>query len=204
MQKKIYNSALNNVKNENQAGTCAYYGHAKYSIMTCDIVTDDLHRDYIDCDVLYTEAPFPDGFSYFNDKAEVKDQRTYDDLAKAIEGIIELQIPSYIISGKTMLKKITTDDNIRPIYLSGRGCSAFLSVFNTSDCNVASNPDIPTKSTESLISSLANNYNSLGDFMCGYGQNVIDFMEAGGKRFVASDHDSRAVGFLKKRLEDFI
>ena len=198
---KMYNSALKGAKNEHDVEPCMRFVADKGVILTSDIVTQDLPKEYIDADVLYTEAPFPAGFDYFNEKAGVDDDRSYDNLAKAISGIIELQIPTFLVSGKIMLNKLTDEDNITEIYLSGRGCKVYLSIFNVKELP---NVSIDCRSTDKLIKSLALNYDRIGDFMCGYGQNVLDFMDYGGKGFVASDHDSRAIGVFKKRLEKFI
>jgi hypothetical protein len=62
----------------------------------------------------------------------------------------------------------------------------------------------PTDTLESIHQYLGETYSTMGDFFCGYGYGIFNFLAAGGQRFVASDYDSKCVGMVAKRLQEDI
>ena len=50
---------------------------------------------------------------------------------------------------------------------------------------------------------VAYNYECVGDFCCGYGQPLFDFLKYGGKQVVASDHNDSCISILKDKMETY-
>ena len=188
----MYNSALKGIMSNIKEKPCEYHKEDRCTLLTWDIWKGDLPKDYDECDVFYTEAPFPHGFGHFNEKAGIEDDREYVQMGYLIyDKIIATGKPTFLISWKTLINKMPLCE-YRQIKLDGRNCTVWVSFWNGAQSNA--------ESTYELTSQLAQQYNCMGDFMCGYGQNVIDFVQNGGDKFVASDVDSRAVGVLRRRV----
>jgi ubiquinone/menaquinone biosynthesis C-methylase UbiE len=63
--------------------------------------------------------------------------------------------------------------------------------------------NIQFKTTEQLMKYVAYNYECVGDFCCGYGQPLFDFLKYGGKQVVASDHNDSCISILKDKMETY-
>ena len=189
----IYHTALKN--------RSAYYGDIKETVrvdhprgimLKHDFVSNGLAPEFNECDVLYAEPPYAhSGLKIFDARAGVND-RTYSDLIKAISKILlEWTKPVYLIMSKTNLAKLPNPDVIVETTLNGDVVS--MGVWNDK------NP-ILLPSTELICQGLGSRYKYLGDFTCGYGTPVKNFIQGGGQRFVASDYDGKCVTVISGQM----
>tara|TARA_Y100001972_G_C7656705_1_gene330720 strand:- start:1736 stop:2326 length:591 start_codon:yes stop_codon:yes gene_type:complete len=156
-----------------------------------DIISDGIPHQMIDCDFIYAEPPWPHGFKTFNERAGVH-HNSYNDLAEGIANIIE-EMPNYIMMplGKTLLKKLPEPTHVESIQLNGN--PSLLAHWHNY-------LDHQTKTTEELLMRFGSEYDSMGDFTCGYGAPVWSFLDGGGQTFVASDFDGCCVTVMASIL----
>lgn len=160
--------------------------------MANDLVISGLPEAFDKCDCLYAEAPYPDGFSKFNARAGVDDGRGYNDLAKAIAGVIGAsKIPVFILSGQRLIKQLPAPTGSGLVNLrSGKANMAWWGY----------DYDGEYRRTHDLMALLAKDFNCLGDFCCGYGEPLEAFIRAGGKQVVAADYNAKCITIVSKRL----
>lgn len=191
--KKIYHSAL-------AKGTITYSNvaetkkavHPKGIMMQNDIIADGLPEQFDECDVLYAEPPWRHGFKIFNKRAGV-DHASYNDLADAISKIITgTEKPVYILLGQQMLNKLPRPNQLFETILNGNG--AMVAIWRDTYTGLTDN-------TEVICQNLGSRYKCLGDFTCGYGACVQNFLEGGGKRFVASDYDGKCITVMSAQMK---
>ena len=163
-------------------------------ILKNDIIEDGLPAEFDSCDVLYAEPPWPHGFHVFNKRAGVSGIN-YGDLAKSIEKIIaEKKKPTFILLGKQMLKKLPKPDNIYDTILNGN--EAMIAVWGASY-------DGPKNNTAEICKHLGGQYKLMGDFTCGYGACIRNFLSGGGSGFVASDYDGKCVTVMAAEMKKY-
>ena len=191
--KKIYHTALSK-------GSITYDGvpstakalHPRGVLMQNDIIINGLPSEFNDCDVLYAEPPWPHGFQIFNKRAGAS-HTSYADLGRAIRNIIETYtVPIYILLGKRMLQMLPEPDQLIETILNGN--SATVAVWKDKYNG-------PVKNTEHICNHLGSRYECLGDFTCGYGACVKNFLEGGGSKFVASDYDGKCITVMAAQLK---
>lgn len=159
-----------------------------------DIIADGLPSEFDLCDVLYAEPPWPHGFHVFNKRAGVSGP-SYDDLAKAIENIIlTKKKPTFILLGKTLLRKLPEAEVVLETILNGN--SVIMAVWNASYSG-------PTTNTAEICKYLGSQYAIMGDFTCGYGSCIRNFLLGGGSRFVASDYDGKCITVMSAQMENY-
>ena len=140
-------------------------------------------------DVIYCEPSWQEGYKVFCDRAEYTYRKSdYILYLKRIEELIDtLDKPAFIIGGKHMLQHLNPY-SMSPIRLLGS--KAFLCVYKTKQHKkFDKNFDV--------ISYLAERYNYVLDFCCGYGNTARIFKKAG-KLFVCSDFNSKCVYYVAK------
>ena len=159
-----------------------------------DIIANGLPEEFSVCDVLYAEPPWPHGFHVFNKRAGVQGTN-YADLAKSIQDIIESEAkPTFILLGKQMLSKLPEPTQIFDTILNGN--DAMIAVWNASY-------DGPTENTAVICKHLGTQYHTMGDFTCGYGACIRNFLSGGGSRFVASDYDGKCITVMTAQMKKF-
>ena len=95
-----------------------------------------------------------------------------------------------------MLKKLPEAKNVFPIKLSVHKLDTFVAVWNYK-------VKFKISDTDSLIKNLAQEFNTIGDFCCGYGNNIFKFIVNDQNKFIASDINGKCVAIVKKRLKDY-
>lgn len=190
----IYNSALKGIGSNIKAKPCKEDKTDNYHLLTHDLF-NPFPDVFNDCAFLYAETCWKHGFDEFNRKAKINDSRLFTDLCHKIADIIkQTQQPIYLTLGKEMLKKLPQPNGTAEI--KQNGSMVILAWWHT---EFSTN----TRTTNELCQYFGTKYNSMGDFMCGYGQSLIDFLYGGGQKVVGSDYDSVAVGVTKQRLTSF-
>ena len=157
-----------------------------------DFVSDGLAVDFNECDILYSEPPYaPSGLKVFNERAGMEDIK-FNDLIEAVSKILlEWTKPIYLIMSATNLAKLPSPDVIIETTLNGDVVS--MGVWNDENPTLLS-------STELICQRLGSRYKCLGDFTCGYGYPVKNFMIGGGQRFVASDYDGKCITVISGQM----
>lgn len=191
----LYNSALKNKTKYYDKLEKTYSFEKDNNFIFCnDIINFGLTNKYDKCDFLYSEPPYPHGFKVFEERAEKKSNRKYEDFVKALNKIIiKNKKPLFLVMGKILLKKVINPNQVIKINLSIHN-----SIENLAVWNYEIKEDV--KSTNDLMNYFAKNFNCMGDFCCGYGRNVVQFIENGGTNFVASDIDARCITVIKNIL----
>lgn len=151
-------------------------------------ILNGLPKEFEQCDVLYTEPPWPAGNVAFNKRAGI--DNSFADLMKATSDIIQKDNrPIFMAVCKAHLKSLPEPDYIKKY------------TFNKNEGLLASwNAKPPIANLNlALLNMLANEYDCIGDFMCGYGVAPLIFHSAG-KRFVATDYVKHCIGVLEARV----
>ena len=155
-----------------------------------------LGSDFRECDVFYTEPPWPRGFTVFNERAGHETDRTFGDLARQLSGLARSLVPPviYLVGiGTLSLYKphdqieisLRRTDKFRALAISWR-----LELPRTLEC------------AEDLLAWLAENHDCVGDFMAGYGRTGRIFAGLG-KRFVLADLNAHCVGYISQHMRDW-
>jgi hypothetical protein len=182
----FYNSALKHINSNIETTSCNFYKQNNNIVLHNDLLKNNLPEHFNVCDFLYTETPYPLGFKSFNKNKNKLNNKTYNDLADSLKKIINLKKPIYLTLGKTLLNKLPISNGQKNIKQNND--NVIIAWWNTHQK--------PQGNTSREICKNFN-YKCMGDFMCGYGQSVIDF----NKNFVASDFDKNCVGVVKQRLQ---
>lgn len=154
-----------------------------------DICSGPLPDTYQDCDVLYGDLPWQQGFSGYNDRAGVTDGRTYRTFLEAVAGIVTSQPqPVVLITGRHALRYLPDPDQQLAITVP---------VLNQAALALTYRIQLPTRLriTTEILAELAREFDRVGDFCCGYGRSSRAFARAG-KTFVASDYNPECIGYI--------
>ena len=191
----LYNSAIGNrQKYFQEVDGLNYFSKNNNTIFCSDIIKFNLPNEYKDCDFLYADPPYPQGFKIFEERAKIKKKRTYNEFVNALNKIIlNFKKPIFMTVGKILLKKLIKPKQIISINFSIHNSTVDLAIWNYYI-------EEKIESTNNLMKYLGLRFDKMGDFCCGYGDNIERFLLNGGKKFVASDLDSKCIAILKKRL----
>lgn len=195
MTKTIYHSALKGVAetfsdvipmDKAQHGDCL--------VMRADI-SNGLPLEFMACDFIYGEPPFPHGAKIFDERAGVSG-RKYADLAKAVRRVVERsRVPVFLIVGKTMLKHLPDPSGYGTVDLNGN--KEILAWWRTEY-------EGPLTTNLEVTNYLGSVYDIMGDFCCGYGEPLFSFLRGGGLSFVGSDYDGRCVSVMDRRMKEIL
>lgn len=154
---------------------------------------------YAACDVFYTDLPWRDGFLVFEARAGAvkaklegrpstltvsKETPRYEGFLQNVAAIVEsVKQPVVLVTGKHALRGLPRPEHLYNTYLNG--ASAVALVYRT---------ELKSYGNEfEILRELAQRFNCVGDFCCGYGRTGRVFKEAG-KRFVMSDFNPACIG----------
>lgn len=154
--------------------------------------SNDLPTVYNYCDILYTEIPWRDGYTKFNERAGVKGS-DYDSFLARISHIINTTQKHFvIICGKKIIGKLPKPSNALDVDLNGYPSKALLYGVDPEGLN--------TSNFITLLQSLSQRYNKIGDFCCGYGNTGKVFRE-NSKEFVMSDVNKKCIGYIQANVK---
>tara|TARA_B100000963_G_scaffold190660_1_gene165856 strand:+ start:6666 stop:7265 length:600 start_codon:yes stop_codon:yes gene_type:complete len=189
-----YHTALND-KNHHELvvhGT-EYYENNFCKIFQYDFIpSKTLRKEYDECDFLYVEVPYPQGIKIFDERANIKQTRSLDDFASALNEIINIGKPIGITTSKFLHKKLPQP--IAKYDMKIHIGNVTFAIYNT-------NPNMQFKTSSELMQYVANHYQCLGDFCCGYGFPLLQFLDYGGKKIIASDYNSKCITVLKQKMK---
>jgi len=158
-----------------------------------DLVTQGLPSAMDECDVIYGECPWPEGFKKFDDMADV-DRRPYALFQKAVlQMILTTPKPIYMILGRTLLRPLPKPAGLADTKLNGG--DVMIAWWNDRYKG-------PLDSNVHITEHLGSRYKNMGDFCCGYGEPLFKFLDGGGERFVGADHNGKCIRVLAERMRE--
>lgn len=161
-----------------------------------DVTSGPLPPRYANCDVLYTDLPWQNGFDTFNERAGIKGDRTYRGFMACVSAICadQKQRPVYLATGRHALTHLPEPDQVAPIRLNEH--ASVVVTYNTGK--------LPRKFAVAaeLLRHLARQYDRVGDFCCGYGSAGKAFARAG-KTFVLTDVNPSCIGYIAAHAPDW-
>jgi hypothetical protein len=188
--KKVYHSALNNPI-EDLPPTDRFELNGNVAIYH-NIVSGDLPPEFKRCDVIYSEVAWMAGLEIFN--ARAGETSNYTQYLEAINNIIvNAHCPVVIICGKSFAGKLVKPTQAIPTTINGAPALAHL--YGNFP------PTIEGKTSYDIIERLAQVYNHVGDFCCGYGNTGKIFTDKG-KSFTQSDYDKKCITYIKNHYEN--
>lgn len=191
--KEIYHSALKD--GLAIAGKLDSY-ETDGSIVFCHDISIGMHPNYFkQADAIYSEPAWKDGYMKFLDRAGAKSGAA--DFQQYLSGmrrvILKLNKPAYIVLGRHMLRHLHPD-HIIDIKLHGYKC--LLGIWHT-------DPPVGLKTNNDAVSFMADRYQKVLDFSCGYG-NVARAMKTRGKHFICSDINRKCVYYVATAVMGFV
>lgn len=183
---KKYHSAL---KDELELNNRLKYYESNGSVVFQHDITEGKYELYQKADVIYSEPAWKDGYDKFINRAGFENEEGYEGFKKYLyhikKTISELNIPTYIIMGKHMLKYLDPD-RTEKVNLHGYGC--LVGLYNNAKLD-------NIKNNEDVLQYVVENYNNILDFSCGYG-NVAREASKQNKKFICSDINSKCIYYV--------
>ncbi len=153
--------------------------------------------EYNPCDVMVADLPWRNGYDAFNRRAGIVDGRTYATFMERVAEITESALsPLYLVTGRHALPMLPTPDAVLPMRLNGDDAVA-----------IGYRPGKEANGrygiTQEFLCVLAQRYDCLGDFCCGYGR-TARFALRSGKRAVVSDLNPRCIGYIAEHAPEWV
>jgi hypothetical protein len=152
-------------------------------------VFDNLPQEYDNVDIFYSEISWQHGIKIFNERSGVE-RDFYQYMERISQIITHYNKPTIIICGKNALKHLPEPKQIIETKLKlAKNSKALAAVYNFEYTG-------PYETTDDIIETLADTYNCIGDFCCGYGRSGYIFNKKN-KDFVQSDYNPKCIGYIK-------
>ena len=168
---------------ELELGELSYFDNNGSIAMQHDI-SFDIPDEFRNAQCIYSEPAWHYGYDEFRKRAGL-DESSYDFyLSNILRIIYELNIPSFIVMGKRMAKKLRPEklgDVYLHSYKSIQGC------WNCEPINCSNNFDLASK--------VANRFDNILDFSCGYGIIARELYKKN-KKFICSDINKKCVYYI--------
>lgn len=164
-----------------------------------DFVKHGLPPEMEQCELIYGECPWPQGFKVFDERAgqETRPYKLFQQATNAM--IMRNSKPIFLIVGKILLNALPTPRGFADIKLN-KG-DVMLAWWNY-DYNG------PLTTNTDCTWHLGGEFDSIGDFCCGYGEPLFSFLDndSSQKRrrrqfFIGSDHNGKCIRVLHDRLQ---
>ena len=181
---KIYHSAFKeDYKNLEEL---EYYENNGSIVFKHDI-NNGISNLFFNCDCIYSEPAWKNGYKLFISRAN-EESLSYESYLKSIENnILTIKKPAFLIGGKHMIKYIKPHINY-DIYFNGFYAQLLCWFYDKLDF----------KTNIDVLNYLKENFNTVLDFSCGYGNHLNGF-----KRFIASDINSKCVYYVAKNYMNY-
>ena len=164
-----------------------------------DFVKHGLPLEMEKCEVIYAERPWPHGFKIFDERAG-QETRPYKLFQEATNQMIaQATKPVFLIVGKILLNALPEPRGTAEIRLNS--LTVILAWWN---CDYNG----PLTTNTDVAWHLGGQFQSVGDFCCGYGEPLFSFLDNDlpQKRrqkqfFIGSDHNGKCIRVLHDRLQ---
>lgn len=141
-------------------------------------------------DIFYAEPAWPAGFKTFNERAQIRNERSYADYCAAMARLIAVGKPTVLFASKVMLKALPAPDMTVTADLNG----------NKADVGFWNGAFATGNTNHEIIANLAKQHEWVWDFCAGYGTTGRIFREEGGS-FLLTDHNPFCIGYIKSWME---
>ena len=189
MKKSSYHSALKKELDINNS--ISYYENEDSYVIQHDI-NQGIHPLFYKAKAIYSEPAWNDGYNLFIKRAGTAQVGNFKQYLESVSSTISiLNIPSFIVMGKQMIKSLNPQQTVE-IKLHGYKC--YLGIWNAGLIKVTDN--------NSAIDIIADTYNYILDFSCGYG-NLADKMTLRNKKFICSDINGKCLYYIAKSFMAF-
>jgi hypothetical protein len=151
-----------------------------------DAWSSTLPAEFDACDVIWAEPPWPAGYAIFNERAKVT-APSWSEFHRHLARLCEQSsIPIALLGGARAVK---LHPNATPTPIRHNGDRVFAICYR-----LTIDPDVESVT---IIHRLCEQFDTIGDFCCGYGRTGLIAREHG-KRFVLSDHNAECIGVLNQ------
>jgi hypothetical protein len=158
-------------------------------------LTEGLTPHFQFCDAVYADLPWANGFDEFNRRAGVEDGRTYREFMTSVaEAVDSLERPTVLVTGRHALKMLPKPDAVHTLQLN-----QYQSVALLYRCD----PKPFWATATDLLVDWAVEFDSIGDFCCGYGR-ALKVFHRRGKPFVGSDFNPYCIGYIAAHAEEWV
>jgi hypothetical protein len=154
---------------------------------------EGLPADYEGCDLLYVDLPAPQGLAVFDGRVGVEERSYRDFIAAVAEIVAAVSTPTVLTVVSSQIRQLPPGDD--EVEMERHGLPAVALAYRTSLAPPAGRVVLGPRSDGVLIASLAERFERVGDFCCGYGQTGRIFREVG-KSFVMSDYNAPCIGYI--------
>lgn len=168
-------------------------------------ICDGLPREYNDCDIIYSEIAWRRTFAVFAKRSGVSS--SYEEYIESIAVVASSAAlgdvaPTVIVCGKLDEKSLPVPTERVSVNLNtgGRFVAEAVALSYGTSLPRLKTGKWENPATVDLLSALADKYERIGDFCCGYGNSGMAFRAQGGS-FVMSDFDPKCIGRIKQILE---
>jgi len=195
--KKVYHSALKDplmIEQEMNMWSDGINLAMRADIRKLDLWVENNNRLYEDyyshCDVYYTEPSWLDGYEKFMDRAD-QERYSFEEYLLHLHRLVKECIrPLWMVIGTHALKQLPKPDRLEKIKLHG---------YHTNLVGWNDQQEYSFTDNYDFIRQLAEKYNCVGDFNCGYGNTGRIFKESG-KKFIMSDINGKCIYYIAKTL----
>ena len=175
---------------ELSAKPCQSFRASKLIALVNDVFKG-LPSEFGVCDVLYAEPPTQGGMKEF-DRRSGHAHRRYRQFVLAIGAIIDAsRLPCFMVIQPQWIKDLPKPRRIIPV--RGQATNAVLLSWRT-EIDMSALCSI---GWWSVVCDLADRFDCVGDFVCGYGNTGRIFLESG-KSAVLTDYNPKCIGYVKE------
>ncbi len=183
-----YHTALASGKIENVSAVDEF--HYGNSVAFRHDIFDEYPTIYDTCDIIYFDPPWREGAKVFDARVNISG-RTFGQFTDRLSELISITKAPVILScGEWGKKQLPTPDWTMRANLKGTVGKCYLFGYR------AEQPDDDLH----LLPYLAERYNRLGNWFCGYGNLAFEAVKRG-KSFVVSDYNPQCIGYIAERLK---
>lgn len=187
MANLLYHSAY---QKELASKPCQGFQSSRLTALVNDVFKG-LPSEFETCDMLYAEPPTQGGMKVFDSRSG-QAHRRYRQFVLAIGAIIDAsRLPCFMVIQPQWVKDLPSPRRIVPV--SGQATNAVLLSWRT-EINMS---DSPSLNFLDVVRDLADRFDRVGDFVCGYGNTGRIFLEAG-KSAVLADYNPKCIGYIKE------
>jgi 16S rRNA G966 N2-methylase RsmD len=147
---------------------------------------------YDSCDMIYFDPPWREGAKIFDERVGIAG-RSFEQLTGRIsELILETKAPVILSCGKWGEKMLPEPDWIIETDLKATVGKCSVYGYRT--------PYMPFSYGKELLPLIAQRFNVLGNWFCGYGNLAFEAVKYN-KTFIVSDYNPQCIGYIKANME---
>lgn len=189
-EKLFYNSALRNRTEQLSAPPTEFFEWRGNIGARRNVITEPPLPEMRDCDVIYSEPPWPAGLKVFDARAKDETQGGYAAFARAFARLWRFwTVPRYAIVSKRLLQELPPAHGVTRVKLNG----------DWVDLAHWGGPPPEGDTNREVCEWLGGLFNRMGDPTAGYGGHLIEFAQVReGNTFVGTDYDPHCITVMER------